>query len=179
MTAIERHRRLSGLIIMNVPHPALFAAGLFKWPQLRRSWYMFAFQIPKLPELWLRRRRARAIAVAILAIAVDKTRFPAEVLDVHRRQALEPGALKAMINYYRANRGILRRSTDRTPGRRMTQPIDVRTLLIWGEADTALGKELTDGTDRFVTDLTLCCLPDVSHWVQQEAPDLVNEAIEV
>jgi len=49
--------------------------------------------------------------------------------------------------------------------------------LIWGEADTALGKELTLGTDRLVTDLTVRYLPDVSHWVQQEAPDAVNDAI--
>ena len=98
MTAIERRRRLSGLIIMNAPHPALFAAGLLRWPQIRRSWYIFAFQIPTLPELLLRRRRARAIAGAFLRMAVDKTRFPAEVLEVYRRQALEPGALRVVIS---------------------------------------------------------------------------------
>ena len=52
------------------------------------------------------------------------------------------------------------------------------TLMIWGEADTALGKELTYGTDRLVRDLTVRHLPGVSHWVQQEAPELVNELIE-
>ena len=178
MTAIERRRRLSGLIIMNAPHPALFAAGLLRWPQIRRSWYIFAFQIPTLPELLLRRRRARAIAGAFLGMAVDKTRFPAEVLEVYRRQALEPGALTAMINYYRANRGLIRRTPAGTRGERLTRPIEVSTLLIWGEADTVLGKELTDGTDRLVTDLTLRYLPGVSHWVQQEAPEVVNETIE-
>ncbi|MDP6580440.1 MAG: alpha/beta hydrolase [Vicinamibacterales bacterium] len=177
MTALGQTRRLTGLIIMNVPHPVLFAAGLFKWPQIRRSWYIFAFQIPKLPELVLRRRRAQAVANAVLAMAADKTRFPAEVLDVYRRQALEPGALTAMINYYRANRGILRRSRAGARSNHLAQQIEVPTLLIWGEADTALGKELTYGTDRLVTDLSVRYLPDVSHWVQQEAPELVNEAI--
>ena len=178
MTATERHCRLSGLIIMNAPHPALFAAGLFRWPQIRRSWYVFAFQIPKLPELLLHRRRAHAIAKAFLGMAVDKTRFPAEVLEVYRRQALEPRALTAMINYYRANRDLIRRAPAGTLGERPTRPIEVPTLLIWGEADSALGKELTDGTERLVTDLTVRYLPDVSHWVQQEAPELVNELIE-
>jgi len=172
-TALESRCHLSGLIIMNAPHPALFATGLFRWPQIRRSWYVFAFQIPKLPEWALGRRRARAIAGAFRNMAVDKSSFPADVLEVYRHQALEPGALTAMVNYYRANRRFIReQATD------LTRPIAVPTLLIWGEADTALGKELTLGTDQLVTDLTVCYLPGVSHWVQQEAPEAVNEAIE-
>ena len=178
MTALERRRPLSGLIIMNAPHPALFVAGLFRWPQIRRSWYVFAFQIPKLPELLLGRRGARAVAAAFLDMAVDKTRFPTDVLEVYRRQALEPGALTAMVNYYRANRRLIRRAPAGATGPDLTTPIDVPTLLIWGEEDTALGLELTDGTDGLVTDLTFRRLPGVSHWVQQEAPESVNEAIE-
>jgi pimeloyl-ACP methyl ester carboxylesterase len=50
--------------------------------------------------------------------------------------------------------------------------------MIWGEEDTALGKELSFGTDEYVRDLTLRYLPKVSHWVQQEAPETVNEMIE-
>ena len=177
-TALDRLRPLDRLIIMNAPHPALFAAGLFRWPQIRRSWYMFAFQIPLLPELILRRRRAHAIAQAFLDMAVDKTRFPAEVLGVYRRQALETGALRAMVNYYRANRALLRRTRAGRAHPSLTRTIDVPTLLIWGEADAALGKELTYGTEDLVTDLTVRYLPGVSHWVQQEAPERVNELIE-
>ena len=177
-TAIERQRPLERLIIMNAPHPARFVAGLLRWPQIRRSWYIFAFQLPILPEYLLRRRRARAIARAFHNMAVDKTRFPTEVLEVYRRQALEPGALTAMINYYRANRTLFRRTRAGHPHQSLTQAIDVPTLLIWGEADTALGKELTYGTERLVTDLTIRYLPGVSHWVQQEAPERVNELIE-
>ena len=105
-------------------------------------------------------------------MAVDKTRFPDDVLDVYRQQALDPGALTAMVNYYRANRRFPHESHPD-----LTRPITVPTLLIWGEADTALGKELTFGTDRLATDLTVRYLPGVSHWVQQEAPDAVNDAI--
>jgi pimeloyl-ACP methyl ester carboxylesterase len=50
--------------------------------------------------------------------------------------------------------------------------------MIWGEVDTALGKELTYGTDAHVRNLTLRYLPNVSHWVQQEAPETVNAMIE-
>ena len=177
-TALERLRPLERLIIMNAPHPALFLAGLLRWPQFRRSWYIFAFQLPVLPELVLRRRRGHAIAGAFRRMAVDKTRFPDEVLEVYRRQALEPGALTAMINYYRANRSLFRQTRADRPRASLTRPIEVPTLMIWGEADAALGKELTYGTERLVRNLTVRYLPGVSHWVQQEAPELVNELIE-
>ena len=172
MTALGRRCPLAGLVVMNCPHPTLFARGLYRWPQIRRSWYVFAFQIPKLPELLLGRGQARAIARTFRDMAVDKTRFPDDVLDVYRQQALDPGALTAMLNYYRANRRFPHESHPD-----QTRPIAVPTLLIWGEADTALGTELTLGTDRLVSDLTVRYLPGVSHWVQQEAPDAVNDAI--
>jgi pimeloyl-ACP methyl ester carboxylesterase len=59
----------------------------------------------------------------------------------------------------------------------LKRPVTTPTLLIWGEADTALGKELTVGTDRLVSDLTVRYLPGVSHWAQQEAPEVVNDTI--
>jgi pimeloyl-ACP methyl ester carboxylesterase len=52
--------------------------------------------------------------------------------------------------------------------------IEVPTLMIWGEDDVALCKETTYGTERYVRDLTLRYLPGVSHWVQQDAPEIVN-----
>jgi pimeloyl-ACP methyl ester carboxylesterase len=52
--------------------------------------------------------------------------------------------------------------------------IEAPVLMIWGEEDTALGLELTEGYDPYVADFTLARLPGVSHWVQQEAPDVVN-----
>ena len=56
--------------------------------------------------------------------------------------------------------------------------IEVPTLLLWGTEDVALGVELTRGTERFVSDLTIRYLPGVGHWVQQEAPEDVNAMLE-
>jgi pimeloyl-ACP methyl ester carboxylesterase len=53
--------------------------------------------------------------------------------------------------------------------------ITIPTLMIWGEQDTALGKELTYGTEQYVRHLQIRYIPDTSHWVQQEKPDLVNQ----
>lgn len=171
--AANRVRPLERLVIMNVPHPAVFAAHLRRSPrQMLRSWYMAFFQIPGLPEWLSTRDGAKLVRRAFQGMAVDKARFPPEVLERYARDAQRPGAMTAMVNWYRA--------AARHPGK-LAGPwprIEVPTLIVWGEADTALGLELLDGTDAYVTDLTLKRLPNVSHWVQQEAAEAVNAILE-
>lgn len=167
--AIERARPLERLVVMNCPHPACFARELKTWKQLRKSWYMYFFQLPLLPEAWLTANDAQAVRRAFSDMAVDASRFPPEDLDVYARAAQASGAMTAMINWYRAaaRRGTL------TSGKQ--RPIiEVPTLMIWGEADKALDIATTEGTERYVRDFTLRRLPGVSHWVQQEAPEAVN-----
>ena len=171
--AIRKMRPLSGLVIMNVPHPACFVRALRSWSQFKKSWYVFFFQLPWLPERVLAARGAEAIGRAFTDMAVDKSRFPSEVVDEYRRSAREPGAIRAMINYYRAAMRADRRAMNPAPG-----TVDARTLMIWGEEDGALDKATTHGTEEFVADLTLRYLPGVSHWVQQEAPEKVNAMLE-
>jgi len=123
----------------------------------------------------MRARRYRAVGEAFRSMAIDKDRFPEEVLEVFRTAAARPGALTAMINYYRA----LVRGGGAARQRLLGYPvIETPTLMIWGEHDRALGKETTYGTDAYVRDLTIHYLPDVSHWVQQEAPEVVNGILE-
>lgn len=171
--AIRKVRPLERLVIMNVPHPACMTRELRTWAQLKKSWYVFFFQIPWLPERMLAARGAQAIGRAFSEMAIDKNRFPPAVIDEYRRSALEPGALKAMINYYRAGLRAGEKAMNPAPG-----TVDVPTLMIWGEEDTALGKATTLGTEAYVKDFTLRYLPGVSHWVQQEAPERVNAMIE-
>jgi epoxide hydrolase 4 len=169
--AASNLRPLERLVILNVPHPARLAEGLRTWRQLKKSWYVFFFQLPRLPERLLAAGEARAIGRAFSALAMDQTNFGPEVLQVYRETALIPGALTAMVNYYRA--------AAQTPGfanfaREKVAEITVPTLMIWGEEDLALGVELTDGYDGLVQDFTLVRLKGVGHWVQQEAPEKVN-----
>jgi pimeloyl-ACP methyl ester carboxylesterase len=172
--AMRRLRPLERLVIMNVPHPAVMERALRAPRQLARSWYALFFQLPRLPEAALRARNYRAIAEAFRSMAVDKHRFPDEVLQVYRDNAARPGALTAMLNYYRA---LVRGGGGRRQRRLGYPVIETPTLMIWGEQDAALGKETTYGTDECVRDLTIRYLPDVSHWVQQEAPERVNELL--
>jgi pimeloyl-ACP methyl ester carboxylesterase len=163
---------LERLVVMNIPHPRRMREVLASsWAQRRRSWYVLFFQLPWLPEALLRAGHARAVGEAFRGMAVDKSRFSDDVLEVYRRAALEPGALTAMLNWYRANLRLL-------DDAEQLRQLDVPTLMLWGERDRALGVELTEGTERLVRDFTLRRLPGVSHWVQQEAPETVNAMLE-
>lgn len=171
--AMHGTRPIERLVVMNCPHPALFQRGLKSPAQLARSWYMLLFQLPYLPELLLRARDYRSIGESLRGWAVHKEHFSDEDLKVFSDSAAEPGALTAMLNWYRAMPLGVTRLRARGEAR-----IHVPTLLLWGEQDRALGKELTYGTERFVDNLTLRYIPDASHWVQQDAPETVNAQLE-
>lgn len=159
--------RLLSLAIMNVPHPKLFEKGIRSPRQLLRSWYVFAFQIPWMPEKVLAANGYHGLARSIIRSCKAGTFGRDDVramLESWRLQGLEGG-----LNWYRAAVRNRRPLPDPVP--RITVP----TTLIWGENDVALGKELTYGTEEYVADLTVHYLPGVSHWVQQEAPLQVND----
>ncbi len=162
---------LDKLIVLNIPHPAKFVQGLFTPQQLMKSWYIFFFQLPYLPELLFQRNDYQAIASAFTKMAIDKSAFSTTDIQAYKEAAAKPGALTAAINYYRSVfRQLLNQQTS-------WKKLDVPTLMIWGENDTALGKELTYGTEDYVTNLTIKYIPNCSHWVQQEQPQLVNQYI--
>ena len=160
---------LEKLIVMNLPHPAKFAVALrSNRRQLLRSWYILFFQLPWLPELTLQFNDYQAIASAFIDSAIDKTVFTDQDLGAYKKAAAKPGALTAMLNYYRNifPEFLLPRSWGL---------LQVPTLMIWGENDKFLGKELTYDTQVYVKDFQLKYIPNCSHWVQQEKPDLVNQ----
>lgn len=173
--ALAETRPVERLIIMNSPHPTLFAKGRETWPQKKRSWYMSFYRLPWLPEKLLTFNKAALIGEMFRQRAVDKTRFPDRVRDHYRKNALIRGAITAMLNYYRA---LPRKLSAASAARLATPPLlKTPTLMIWGEEDHALGKELTYGTANLVKNFTMSYLPQVSHWVQQEAPEACNTII--
>lgn len=158
---------LQSLIVMNIPHPAKFVEGLRTPQQLLKSWYIGLFQLPLLPELLLQAGDYWLIQQALRGMAIDKSTFSDADLQKYKAAAAKPGALTAMINYYRAF--ALSGQWQQSWG-----VLDVPTLLIWGEDDAALGKELSFGTEDYVRDLRLRYIPDCGHWVQQDRPHQVN-----
>lgn len=168
--AYDRPEMVDRLIVMNLPHPAKFMEGLRTPQQLLRSWYIFFFQLPLLPELFLQWNDYQAIASAFIDMAIDKTAFSKADLEAYKDAAAKRGALSAMLNYYR---NIFQGLFDKN--QQEWGILEVPTLMIWGENDTALGKELTYGTELYVKDLQTKYIPNCSHWVQQEQPQLVNQ----
>ena len=167
-SAIER------LIVINCPHPTLFQESLSgNFRQLLRSWYIFYFQIPMLPEWCIRLILRRFVEYVFRGMAIRKEAFSDQELDRYAEALRSPGALTAGINYYRAAfRERIRK------GERTLSQIQCPSLLIWGESDTALGKELTYGMDpHFTRGVQIKYIPNCSHWVQQEQPELVNQYI--
>jgi pimeloyl-ACP methyl ester carboxylesterase len=160
------------LIVLNIPHPAKFIAGIKTPQQLVKSWYILWFQISWIPEFLFQLNNYQAIADAFINMAVDKTAFTEADLNAYRDAAAKPGALTAMLNYYRSN--FLSLFNTEKP---QWDCLDIPTLTIWGENDTALGKELTYGTEAYVRDWQIKYIPNCSHWVQQEQPTLVNSYI--
>src|SRR5690606_18973941 len=101
--AIRQARPRDGLVVLNAPPPAVFARVVrSSWRQRLRSWYALFFQLPWLPERLLAAGRARAIGGVLVKSAAPGT-FPPDVLARYRAEAAAPGAMTAMLNYYRAN----------------------------------------------------------------------------
>ena len=181
------------LVVMNCPHPAIFQQQVRgNLQQMGRSWYMFFFQLPWLPETLLGAGHAWLVGNVIRGSAVRQDAITEEDIAILRAAASRPGALRAAVNYYRAAfRGPeiaaslpdwLRRFVwgDRpTPAARTALAdwprIAAPTLLIWGEQDVALGKELTLGMEPlFDGPFEVRYVPLCGHWVQQEQPEVVN-----
>lgn len=161
------------LIVLNAPHPKAFQRELRTLTQLKKSWYVFLFQIPWFPEYMLGRNKAVAIGRLIKESAVQKDAFPPNVLAHYQEAMSKPHALTASLNYYRILIQHPKSAFDDDARATITLP----TLLIWGEQDVALGSALTEGLNQWISNLQVKRIPDSGHWVQQEKPELVNQFI--
>ena len=164
--------RFSSAVILNVPHPRILQRKLKTSKQQRRkSWYMFFFQLPFLPELWLRLNNFRA-AVNMLVASSRHGTFTEADLDAYREAWSKPGALRAMINWYRAGvrLGLPRRSN-------VEWRVSIPTLIIWGDQDIFLLPEMAHESLEFCDDGKCLLLPGVSHWITHEEPERVSSEL--
>jgi pimeloyl-ACP methyl ester carboxylesterase len=169
-TAIHYPERLHKMAVLNVPHPVVMERTMrTSLKQLRMSWYIFFFQLPFLPELGFKRRGGRDMAEAMQRTARKGT-FSDEDLDRYREAWAKPGAVTAMINWYRA---IFRA---RPPIPRDTR-IRVPTLLIWGARDVALSRQMAQPSIDMCDDGRLVLIEEATHWVQHDEPERVNQLL--
>jgi pimeloyl-ACP methyl ester carboxylesterase len=167
--AIEHPEAVDRLVALNCPHPAVMVRALrSNLGQIRKSWYMFVFQIPWLPEWTFLRDNAQTLKNVLRRSAKRPDTFSDADLDEYARAFSAPGAATAAINYYRAA------ARSKVPSGKIKAP----TLIIWGEDDIALGIELTRGMEGlFDHQPRVEYLPDTSHWVMEERPEIVNRLL--
>jgi pimeloyl-ACP methyl ester carboxylesterase len=166
--AMRHPERLGRLAILNCPHPVRFLRALRTPRQLLRSWYFFFFQLPWLPEAWLRAGDFAGLRRLLRTEPVRPDAFTTAEIEQYVTALKRPRALTSAINYYRAfiQYGLAER--------RRLQRIETPTLMIWGERDRYLGRELAEPPRAWVPNCHLERLPDASHWVQNDQPERVN-----
>jgi pimeloyl-ACP methyl ester carboxylesterase len=163
--AMSRPDCVERLIILNAPHPALYQRELRTLSQLLKSWYVFWFGVPWLPELLCRWHNFALLDKAL-------TGFSMRDLALHHRALRRPGALTAALSWYRAMLRS-RRLGIRPSWTRIGSPV----LVIWGERDHYLGIRLLDGLDEWAPKVQIERLPRAGHCVQAEALEAVNAAL--
>ncbi len=174
LTALTRPEVVERLVVLNAPHPAVFARAVRNPWQAVRSAYMALFQLPVVPEAMLRANDFAMLRLALRAMSVRPDAFTASDLDRYAEAFARPGALTGALAYYRVQGRSLARAarTARTP-RTVTAP----TLVIWGRRDPVLGVDLADpGPDR-VPDRRVEVVDDAGHFVQADAPEEVNRLL--
>jgi pimeloyl-ACP methyl ester carboxylesterase len=164
--AMTHPEKTLSLAVLNSPHPERLIAAMKSPQQLLKSWYMFFFQIPRLPEaISSRDGHARWLKTLRDEPLVEHAFSPHD-LAVYAESFAQPGATTAMINYYRA---MFRPSL----APKLTR-VDPRTLVIWGEQDPHLGRDLARPSPDRVPNARVEYLSDAGHWVLHERPEKVN-----
>ena len=167
--ALLHPNRVARLAILNVPHPSVMRRYLMQdRRQLRKSWYMFFFQIPYLPEAFLSASNFRKGTASLVGSSRPGT-FSDDDLAQYRAAWSQPGALTAMINWYRAAFRHRAKFPDRT--------VRVPTRILWGMRDAFLTAEMARDSLRYCTDAELIQFPDATHWLQHEEPVRVSQIL--
>jgi pimeloyl-ACP methyl ester carboxylesterase len=167
MMAYQHPERLQRLSILNVPHPVVMRRFLQRdFEQMRRSWYAFFFQLPWLPEAGMRAGNWRGAVQALRGSGLVHT-FTNEDIEKYREAWSQPGAMAAMINWYRA----AARYPQQIP---QEMRIRVPTMMIWGMKDIALTHRMARPSIDHCDDGNLILFPEATHLVQRDAAEEVN-----
>jgi len=177
--AVAHPDRLEKLVIINAPHPGVFARELRDNPaQQKASQYMLMFRGPKAEETLAANNYAMLVNI-VLGPGLKSGIFNESDKEAYVAAWSQPGALTGGLNYYRAARvgPPMPSNGEPMPAAATALPnqtVNVPTLVIWGEKDTALLTGNLDGLDEFVPNLTVKRIPDGTHWVIHEKPAEVD-----
>jgi pimeloyl-ACP methyl ester carboxylesterase len=156
----ERVRTVTSL---TTPHPRAMAKAMVTGTQAFKSWYMFMFQLPAVPELAYTDRMQKRLRETLRG-----TGLPDEAIDRYITPLREPGAATAAINWYRGMP-----FSKRPPGK-----VQVPALYVYGTKDAFLGRKAADLTGDYVeAPYRYEVLDGVTHWMPEEIPDVVARLV--
>ena len=162
--------RLVRLVVMNVPHPEVMRRFLYRdIRQLMRSWYVFMFQLPWLPELIFSSRGGSLALNYLLWTAKDGT-FSSKSLEVYQESWQRQNIPTGMLNWYRA-------AMRKQPSIPRNDKVSVPTMIIWGMKDVALRHQMATESRKKCVDGKLEMLPQATHWVHHDEADKVNQML--
>ena len=168
-TALFYPQRIAKLVIVNVPHPSVMRKFMSsRLRQFLRSWYIYFFQLPMLPESFFSAFDFRAGARSLVRSSRPGT-FSEDDLAQYRAAWSQPGALTAMINWYRALFRHRIKFPDRT--------VHVPTRILWGERDAFLLAEMAQESLRYCAKGELFTFAEATHWLLHEEPTRVSEML--
>ncbi|HYV26257.1 MAG TPA: alpha/beta hydrolase [Candidatus Eisenbacteria bacterium] len=174
----QRHpEAVSKLAALQVPPPAAWRDNM-TFAQLRRSWYMFFFQLPFLPERWAAANDFARVGKMYRETSFRADAFSDEDIEIYKAALRRPGALTSSLNYYRANvlRSLFRRGVE-TPSEGDGR-IRVPTLFIYGELDVAVIPATVQKMEKyFDAPYSEHRIAGSGHWVQSEAREEVNDVL--
>ena len=181
LAALRHPDRVKRLVIVNSPHPLLFQKSLIEDPAQRAaSQYITAFRNPGM-ERGLEAMGLETFYAKTFASHADISKVPDEERAAYLADWGAPGALTAMLNWYRASEIIVPavgEAADAPFWTTLPFPIlKVPTLVVWALGDTALLPVQLDGLDALVEDLTIVRVPDAGHFIPWEKPEPVIGAI--
>jgi len=162
---------LRKMVILNAPYPSIAVTQIREGnvAQRKKSRYVLAAQIPWLAERGFARQNVGEGRNILLRTA-DKDTFNENDLKLYEASWEKPGALSGMLNWYRANLRLF--LSLKTPP---VSSIKTPTLMLWGEKDLALGKELAQPSIDLCAHGRLIFFPDASHWLQHDEVEAVNQ----
>ena len=155
--------RLHTVTSLTTPHPQAMVKAMVTGTQAFKSWYMFMFQLPAVPEMAYRPGMEKRLRATLRGTGLSD-----DAIDRYITPLREPGAATAAINWYRA-----------MPfSKRPSGKVQVPALYVYGTKDAFLGRKAADLTGDYVeAPYTYTVLDGVTHWMPEEIPEEVARLV--
>jgi pimeloyl-ACP methyl ester carboxylesterase len=170
--AMQHPELVDRLVILDSPHPERFASHIYRFPQVLKSWYMFAMRIPLVPELLFRMFRHWLPRLILTKGTLREDAYSSGDLARYQAAWSQPSVWNRTINWYRA---LVRRGPKGVA--HLVKRTEVPCLILWGVKDEPLSHEMAEPDAELVPNHRVQKLPHAGHFPHADDPATVHGAI--